>query len=60
MDFGKDVIPRLPGYVWGCPLEGYLLDVGTPENYRRAQQEWGTMEDARNKEHPPEQGKARF
>jgi len=40
MDFGKDVIPGLAGYAWGCLLDGYLLDIGTPENYERALAEW--------------------
>jgi mannose-1-phosphate guanylyltransferase len=40
MDFAKDVIPGLVGHAWGCLLEGYLLDIGTPENYQRAQVEW--------------------
>jgi mannose-1-phosphate guanylyltransferase len=39
-DFGKDVMPRMVGSIWGCPLDGYVLDVGTPENYRRALEEW--------------------
>jgi mannose-1-phosphate guanylyltransferase len=40
MDFGKDVIPGLAGNAWGCLLDGYILDIGTPENYQRAQLEW--------------------
>lgn len=39
-DLGKDVLPQLTGKMWGAPLEGYLLDIGTPENYARAQREW--------------------
>lgn len=38
-DFGRDLFPRLlaegvPFY--GLPVEGLVLDIGTPENYRRA------------------------
>ncbi len=44
MDFGKDVIPGLAGHAWGCLLDGYILDVGTPENYQRAQAEWCTTD----------------
>ena len=40
MDFGKDVIPGLAGRAWGCLLDGYILDIGTPENYQRALVEW--------------------
>ena len=40
MDFGKDVIPGLAGHAWGYALDGYLLDIGTPENYQRALTEW--------------------
>ena len=25
--------------LWGCPSEGYFIDIGVPEDYRRAQQE---------------------
>jgi mannose-1-phosphate guanylyltransferase len=39
-DFGKDVMPRLVGSMGGCLMGGYLRDVGTPESYRRAQEEW--------------------
>jgi NDP-sugar pyrophosphorylase family protein len=40
MDFRKDVIPGLAGRAWGCLLDGYILDIGTPENYQRALVEW--------------------
>lgn len=47
-DLGKDVLPELTGKMWGEKLEGFLLDIGTPENYARAQREWpahsGAME----------------
>lgn len=43
-DLGKDVLPKLAGKMWGAPLEGYLLDIGTPENYARAQREWPVIE----------------
>lgn len=43
-DFGKDIFPGLVGKMWGAVLEGYLLDVGTPENYRKAQQEWSIVD----------------
>jgi len=39
-DFGKDVMPKLVGALWGFPLDGYLLDIGTPENYQKALNEW--------------------
>lgn len=41
-DFGRDLIPRLLADgvpVFGRVLEGYLLDIGTPEAYRRAQED---------------------
>lgn len=40
LDFGKDVLPRLVGRMFGWRAEGYLIDVGTPENYRKANEEW--------------------
>lgn len=39
-DLGKDVLPELVGKMWGEKLEGFLLDIGTPENYARALREW--------------------
>ncbi len=39
-DFGKDVLPNLAGKMWGVSLEGYIRDVGTPESYQRAVEEW--------------------
>jgi len=60
MDFGKDVIPGLVGHAWGCLLEGYLLDIGTPENYQRAQVEWRTMGGRINEDRQPDQAKARI
>ncbi len=42
-DFGHDIIPALlrdGAPVYGRPLRGYLLDIGTPEAYARAQEDW--------------------
>ena len=36
-DFGKDVLPKLTGKMSGFALSDYLLDIGTPEKYARAQ-----------------------
>lgn len=40
LDFGKDVLPKLVGRMYGWLTEGYLIDVGTPENYKKANEEW--------------------
>lgn len=40
LDFGKDVLPTLLGRMYGWQTEGYLLDIGTIENYKRANEEW--------------------
>ena len=33
----RDVFPRLVGDgLYGCPAEGYWLDIGTPERYLQA------------------------
>lgn len=45
-DLGKDVMPQLVGKMWGQVLEGYLLDIGTPENYARALMEWPSVSSA--------------
>jgi mannose-1-phosphate guanylyltransferase len=42
-DFGLDVLPQLLGKMYGRLLSGYLIDIGTPENYRRAQVEWSGL-----------------
>lgn len=42
-DFGHHIIPALLGAeaaVYGRPLTGYLLDIGTPEAYAQAQADW--------------------
>jgi mannose-1-phosphate guanylyltransferase len=39
-DFGKNVLPKLVGVMWGKMLDGYLVDIGTVENYERALLEW--------------------
>jgi NDP-sugar pyrophosphorylase family protein len=45
-DFGRDTIPALlqafPGRTFAAPLDGYLRDTGTPENYRQAN--WDALE----------------
>lgn len=40
LDFGKDVLPGLTGRMYGWQTEGYLIDIGTMENYQRANREW--------------------
>ena len=39
-DMGFDVLPRLAGRMFAYPMEDFLLDVGTMENYERAQSSW--------------------
>jgi len=39
LDFGKDIIPTLVGKMYGWESHDYLLDIGTPENYRKAQED---------------------
>jgi mannose-1-phosphate guanylyltransferase len=39
-DIGYDLLPRLVGRARAVPVEGYFRDIGTPEAYRRARQEW--------------------
>ena len=40
VDLGFDVLPRLVGQMLAFPISDYLLDIGTPENYQRAQNTW--------------------
>lgn len=39
-DIGYDLLPRLVGNARGVPVGGYFRDIGTPEAYRRAREEW--------------------
>ncbi len=44
-DFGRDIFPRwlargIPLYAWRLPEVGYLVDMGTPESYAKANQDW--------------------
>lgn len=39
-DFGLDVLPRLTGKMYGYIINEYLLDIGIPENYKWANEEW--------------------
>jgi len=44
-DFGREILPAwlatgVPLYGWGLPSGTFLIDVGTPENYARANSEW--------------------
>ena len=40
LDFGNDVLPLLIGKMYGWQDNDYLIDIGTPENYSKAQNEW--------------------
>jgi len=39
-DIGYDLLPRLVGRARAIPIEGYFLDIGTPDAYLRARKEW--------------------
>lgn len=40
VDFGKDVLPKLVGRMYGWETNDYLIDIGTIDNYKRAEREW--------------------
>jgi mannose-1-phosphate guanylyltransferase len=40
LDIGYDLLPLLVGRAYAVPVEGYFRDIGTPEAYRRAREEW--------------------
>jgi NDP-sugar pyrophosphorylase family protein len=45
-DFGLHVFPAalaagVPLFGWMLPDDGYLIDIGSPEKYARANAEWG-------------------
>lgn len=39
-DISYDLLPRLVGRARTVPVQGYFRDIGTPEAYRQALQEW--------------------
>jgi mannose-1-phosphate guanylyltransferase len=39
-DIGYDMLPGLVGRARAVPVEGYFLDIGTADAYRRAREEW--------------------
>ena len=41
VDIGFDVLPSMVKRMYGYKIEEYLLDIGTLENYERANKEWG-------------------
>ncbi len=40
VDFGHDVLPRLVGSMRGCVLNGFFMDIGTPETLAEATTGW--------------------
>jgi mannose-1-phosphate guanylyltransferase len=40
VDLGKDVLPKLINKMHGIEIKDYLLDIGTPESYKKAQLDW--------------------
>ncbi len=45
-DLGRDVIPRLRGRMRAIEIDGYHVDIGTPESYRRTCADFERMERA--------------
>jgi mannose-1-phosphate guanylyltransferase len=41
-DIGFDLLPKLVGRARTVLVDGYFLDIGTPDAYRRALEEWGS------------------
>ncbi len=39
-DIGFHVLPRLAGRMVAFPIRDYLIDIGTMENYQKAQATW--------------------
>jgi len=40
LDFGYHVLPRVVSRTYAYVMEDFLLDIGTPESYERAQRDW--------------------
>lgn len=43
-DIGYDLLPALVGRARAIAVDGYFRDIGTPEDYERAQREWRTRD----------------
>jgi mannose-1-phosphate guanylyltransferase len=43
-DIGYDLLPRLVGRSRATPITGYFRDIGTPNSYRLATEEWPSRE----------------
>lgn len=39
-DFGKDILPKLVGQMYGWTLNEFLIDIGTPKNLEKAREVW--------------------
>ncbi len=46
LDFGFDILPKFVGKMYGYVIKEFFLDIGTPETYQKAQQEWPRVEQA--------------
>jgi len=51
VDIGFDVLPKLIGRMSAYEIQDYLIDIGTMENYRSAQQDWPGLKSAKVQEH---------
>ena len=40
VDLGRDVLPQLTGHMYAYEIPGFLMDIGTMENYQQAQATW--------------------
>jgi mannose-1-phosphate guanylyltransferase len=50
VDIGFDVLPRMVGSLGAYQIQDYLIDIGTMENYRAAQQDWPGLKSSRVQE----------
>ena len=48
LDFGHDVFPRLVGQLYAYPIEGFLMDIGTPDALARASAAWAVRRSEAN------------
>ena len=43
VDFGYEVLPKLKGMMYGYKLNEYILDIGTLENLKKAENSWKSL-----------------
>lgn len=44
LDFGYDILPRMVPHIAAYQIDEFLMDIGTPDAYARAEEAWGELQ----------------